>query len=138
MEKGMAAETLMDDFLTVAEAAAQLHVAPSTIRRWIREGDLPAYRIGKRRVVIKRADLVLQISPAGIREEETAVEDVSKPADVRPLTPEERRRGLEVAAQLKQLRRDLLAKRGGRPFSSGAELIREMRDQRTRELSDLP
>lgn len=31
-----------DDFVTVAEAAEMPRVASSTIRRWIRVGDLPA------------------------------------------------------------------------------------------------
>ena len=30
-----------EEFVTVAEAAALLRVAPSTVRRWIREGDVP-------------------------------------------------------------------------------------------------
>jgi excisionase family DNA binding protein len=47
---------LDEEFLTVAEAATLLRVAPSTIRRWIREGDVPAHRIGRRRVALLRAD----------------------------------------------------------------------------------
>ena len=38
--------TVDEDFVTVAEAATLLRVAPSTIRRWIREGDIPAHRSG--------------------------------------------------------------------------------------------
>lgn len=34
-------------FLTVAEVAAQLRVDPTTVRRWIAAGELPASRLGK-------------------------------------------------------------------------------------------
>ena len=53
-----------EEYLTVAEAATLLRVAPSTIRRWIREGDVPAHRIGRRRVALRRADLARLITPA--------------------------------------------------------------------------
>lgn len=129
----MAAQTLVDDFLTVAEAADQLHVAPSTIRRWIREGDLPAYRVSKRRVAIKREDLAARISP--VRQDRASAFPDRPP--IRKLTPEERQRGLEAIERLKQLRAEMLAARGGKPFSPSSELIREMREERTRELSEL-
>ena len=46
---------LDEDYITVAEAATLLRVAPSTVRRWIRQGDVPAYRIGQRRVALRHA-----------------------------------------------------------------------------------
>lgn len=46
-----------EQYLTVAEAAERLRVAPSTIRRWIREGNPPAYRIGTRRVALHREEV---------------------------------------------------------------------------------
>ncbi len=55
---------LDEEYVTVAEAATLLRVAPSTIRRWIREGDVPAHRIGRRRVALRRADLARLITPA--------------------------------------------------------------------------
>ena len=56
---------LDEDYVTVTEAATLLRVAPSTVRRWIRDGDVPAYRIGRRRVALKRDDLSNLITPAG-------------------------------------------------------------------------
>ena len=53
-----------EEYVTVAEAATLLRVAPSTVRRWIREGDVPAYRIGRRRVALRRDDLANLITPA--------------------------------------------------------------------------
>jgi excisionase family DNA binding protein len=44
------------ELLTVSEIATQLKLNPQTIRNWIDEGRLPAYRIGERRVRVSRAD----------------------------------------------------------------------------------
>jgi excisionase family DNA binding protein len=46
----------MDDFLTVNEEAATLKLNPQTVRNWIDRGELPAVRVGARRVRIKRED----------------------------------------------------------------------------------
>ena len=51
------------DYPTVTEAAALLRVAPSTIRRWIREGDVPTYRLGQRRIALRRMDLATLVTP---------------------------------------------------------------------------
>lgn len=48
---------LADSYLAVAEAAEQLSVHPSTVRRWIHQGLIPAYRLGQRRVGIRPSDL---------------------------------------------------------------------------------
>lgn len=42
--------------LTLREAAAALKVSESTIRRWIREGSLTAYKVGKRGQLRLRAE----------------------------------------------------------------------------------
>jgi excisionase family DNA binding protein len=34
------------NFFTIAEVAERLHVATRTVRRWIKSGDLVAYRFG--------------------------------------------------------------------------------------------
>lgn len=44
-----------DSFLTVAEVAEKLKLNQQTVRNWIDQGSLPAYRAG-RRVRIRRAD----------------------------------------------------------------------------------
>ena len=48
---------LNEDYVTVPEAAKLLQVHISTIRRWIDSGDLPAHRVGQRRIIVKRGDL---------------------------------------------------------------------------------
>src|SRR5579859_5242154 len=47
---------LADPFLTVAEVAEMLKLNQQTVRNWIDQGSLPAFRVG-RRVRIRRSDL---------------------------------------------------------------------------------
>src|SRR5688500_7959786 len=96
MRKMNAVSALEEDYLTVTEAAALLRVAPSTIRRWIREGDVPAYRLGRRRVALRRHDLSLLVKPVRIGEalSRDTADDESERIKSRKLTPEEVERGL--------------------------------------------
>ena len=127
--------TLENDYLTVTEAAALLRVAPSTVRRWIRQGDVPAYRLGRRRVAILRGDLVTLITPI-----QPGMSLISDERDIealrtRKLTPEEKERALEAIERAQRDANELQARRGGKLFSPSWEIIAEMRDERTRELS---
>jgi excisionase family DNA binding protein len=45
------------EFLTVDEVAALLKLNPQTVRNMIDRGELPAVRVGSRRVRIQRSDL---------------------------------------------------------------------------------
>jgi excisionase family DNA binding protein len=51
--------TTSPDYLTVDQVAAIVQVTPEAVRRWIRGGELPAYRLGGQRMGyrIARADL---------------------------------------------------------------------------------
>lgn len=49
--------------LTIKETANWLLVHPGTIRRWIRDGSLPAFRIGKRNIGIRRQDALALLQP---------------------------------------------------------------------------
>lgn len=51
-----------EEYVTVAEAASFLKVSPSTIWRWIDQGVLPAYRIGQRRIRLRRVDLAVDLA----------------------------------------------------------------------------
>jgi excisionase family DNA binding protein len=44
-----------DEFLTVADVASTLKLNQQTVRNWIDQGSLPAFRVG-RRVRIRRSD----------------------------------------------------------------------------------
>ena len=53
------------DLLTVEQAAQYLQVSQSSIRSYIRQGRLQAYRIaGKRKVLIPRDELLKLLEPA--------------------------------------------------------------------------
>ena len=56
---------------------------------------------------------------------------------LRPMTEEERQRGLAALAELDALREQMLARRDGQPFPSSVEIIREMREERSQQLDCL-
>ena len=124
-----------EDYVTVAEVATLLRVAPSTIRRWIREGDVPAYRVGRRRVALKRDDLSTLITPArpDMGTVNTMTDD--ERLEIRRLTPDEQRRALETMDRIREINKEILARRKGKPFSPSWKVINEIRDERTRQLS---
>jgi excisionase family DNA binding protein len=134
---GMARQ-IDSEYLTVAEAAETLRVDRSTVRRWIANGDLPAYRVGPRRVRIKRDDLLHVVRST---KEETSPEPrfgmhyVGSDEELRrPLTEEERDHALAALEAGNRVREELLRQRGGVPFSPSWELINEARDERTEQL----
>jgi len=51
-------DELVDRMLTLNEVAYLLHVHPSTVRRWEKNGQLRAYRLGPKNVIrFKREDV---------------------------------------------------------------------------------
>jgi excisionase family DNA binding protein len=122
-----------EDYLTVAEAATRLRVAPSTIRRWIRQGDLPAYRLGRRRVGLKRGDLERLVTPVTPADYTNQMSRITT-TEVRRFTDEERQRGLELMDELERMAKAITAERGGKLFSPSWEILAEQREARTRQL----
>lgn len=123
---------LAEEYFTVAQAAAFLHVSQSTIWRWIEQQELPAYRVGQRRVWIKKADLEQLITPArssrqggGMAHQEATV--------VRALTRKEKQEALAALEAARRLRTEMLAQRG-ELFSDSSKLLHEMREERSRDL----
>lgn len=129
------ATDLVTDYLTVAEAASLLHVSQPTIRRWIAQGALPAYRIGQRRVALKRADLASMIQP--VRAPTGSASACAGDDPVwRPLTPEEIERGLAAMAAAEKLSDEIMARRGIDLVTPASwEILNELRDERSRQLS---
>lgn len=121
------------DYLTVAQAAAMLQVDQSTIRRWLDQGRLPAYRVGARHLRLKRADVDRLVVPAPRGSDEAADSPLEalRRELMMPLTPEERRRGLKILEEAKRKQAELVARWGGSAEPSSAELLHEMRDERT-------
>lgn len=64
------------DLLTVEQAAQYLQVSQSSIRSYIRQGRLQAYRIaGKRKVLIPRSALLSLLEPARPDDVDHATDD---------------------------------------------------------------
>lgn len=125
------------DYLTVAQAAALLQVDSSTIRRWIDQGRLPAYRVGDRHLRLRRADVDRLVVPApgGSGEDTGSSLEALRRDLMTPLTPEERRHALAAMDAAEELARQIAARYGGEPFTPPSEdIINEMREERTREL----
>ena len=55
---------------------------------------------------------------------------------LRPLTGQERRQALEAIQDARRARKALFARRGGKPFDSSQAVLDELRDQRTRDLTE--
>ena len=88
------------------EVAEMLQVSPATVRRWIREGQLPAQRVGPRLYRIRKEDV-----RAGL---------------LRQVSGGRRR---EVLAGLEQLSRDILRRRKGEQLPDSTTVIRAERDR---------
>jgi excisionase family DNA binding protein len=125
-------------YYTVAEAAQQLGVSHSTVWRWIEAGRLPAYRVGPKTIRIEERDLARVIAPVGqTKRAAGAAVRVAGPTLGRvlagprtaPLTDDEVARRLAALEQAAASRRAQLASRGGVPFSSSTELVRETREE---------
>ena len=65
------------ELLTVEQAAQYLQISQSSIRSYIRQGVLKAFRIaGKRKVLIPKAELLLLLEPARLSPETTETVDL--------------------------------------------------------------
>jgi excisionase family DNA binding protein len=118
--------------LTIAEAAALLKVGRSTVNRWLRDGRLPAYRVGPKAVRIRRGDLERIMMPMSQAGKEPMGDEGRNDvrATIRPLTNEqaaEQRAAFEASkAHLERMR----SRYGGAPRAESWPIIREARDER--------
>jgi len=124
--------TIQEDYVSVDKAAELLKVSKSTLWRWITLGDLPAYRFGRRRVLIKRKDLDRLITPT--HKEKGGRMTTAEQDTLGPLTETEQKSGLAALAKLRALQEEMLGRRKGMLFASSSEDLHELREQRTREL----
>lgn len=56
-----------NEYLTITEAAELLRVSVPTIRRWIRNGTIRAHRVGQRRVLLNRNEVMDSVRPLDTR-----------------------------------------------------------------------
>ena len=114
------------EYATISEAARLLRVSVPTVWRWIDSGQLPAHRIGKRSIRIRREDLAAVIRPARdqtmkeVKEQDLQITHLGRrPVDVENLI-----------GSLREGQERILARRKGKRFSSSVSLNREGRDER--------
>jgi excisionase family DNA binding protein len=115
-----------NDYLTVREAAALLRVSVPTIRRWIAAGRLHAVRWGGRTVRLRCSDV-----RGAAAEPVTGVDDWRRYILPRPPATKSEE---ESMAEIEEVNRAILARRGGRPLPSSVPLIRQARRERARHL----
>jgi len=117
------------EFTTISEAARLLRVSVPTVWRWIESGRLPAYRVGRRNIRIRRDDLGSVVRPVRGQPakqpnmERKVIRLGDRTADTEKLI------GNLLAGQEK-----ILSRRRGRPFKPSAPLIRQARRQRSAQL----
>lgn len=117
------APSLEGEYVSVAEAAAELRISQSTLWRWIDQGMLPAYRVGQRRVRLKKTDLTTLITPARQQEKGGRMAQKERERLQRPLTKEEQERALAALTGAEELQQRLLERRGGRPFPDRKSVV---------------
>jgi excisionase family DNA binding protein len=118
------------DYLTVAEAARELKVSPSTVWRWIAADRLSAYRVGGRNIRIRKDDLNQVVHPTRpIEREQGRGEREALTIDEwrtrQPPSPEELARRHEVVQRMLKNRQH----RSIAPLTS-VDLVRQVREER--------
>ncbi len=128
------------EFLTVPQAAEVLKVSAVTVSRWLKQGRLPAYRVGPRAVRIRREDIDRVLAPA--------VGTASGPTGTVPRTPTgsgspapaheaalpSQADRLTVNDEVMALRNRILSRRRGQVFPSAADDLAKTRQKRRKRL----
>ena len=127
-----------DDFVTISEAAKALRVSVPTIKRWLKDGRIPAYHLGPRYIRIRRTDLTRVLTPMREEVSPTPERPVRELAPipttliVRPLTPAQIAQ-LDKAIQGTQEVIDMIRmRRNGEPLSPSWPILREIREDRAK------
>jgi excisionase family DNA binding protein len=123
----------VDRLIPVPQAARLLAVHISTIRRWIRQGKLPAYRVGDKGVRVRYDDLMQLLTPLEIEQEDRVRADNRSPRPDR-LTDEERHHARAAVVSARTLQDEFRARYGTMAPESW-ELLNESRNERTASLS---
>jgi excisionase family DNA binding protein len=127
-----------DELITVPEAAKILRLSVPTIKRWLKDGRIPAYRLGPRAIRIRRADLTRLLTPLHNEASSAHEHPLGAPSPIqsqppiRRLTDEEVAQAREAMKAAQQHREEMRARRGGKPLSSSWEILRELREERSK------
>ena len=87
-----------------------------------------------RGVVVEKAGARAVLKPVDRRKPKQKGGSMAHREAHRPLTHAQQRHALAVIERLKQRQAELLAERGGQPFSPSWEILNELRDERSRQL----
>ncbi|MCC7353337.1 MAG: helix-turn-helix domain-containing protein [Anaerolineae bacterium] len=97
-------ENLTDtELVTIEEAARLLRISPVTVWRMIKSGDLPALRIGRKTLRIRKSDLLAIIQPA-IEQESQPLSTLEQTEAMPEVSQEERQ---QAAYRILQRREEI-------------------------------
>lgn len=124
-------EFLYDDLTSTRDAARLLRISESTVWRWINQDIVPSYRVGRKRVWLRRSELEKLIKPA----RKKAGDEMAKRESLNlvPMAPY-RAPDPDAVRKARAFQARLVAKRGGKLFPESWADINEMREERSREL----
>lgn len=126
-------ELLERDLYTIAEAARSLRVSVSTVWRWIDSGRLPAYRVGPRRIRIRKEDLQGMVKPFP-RDRGSRMASLPPGTQIFKMSPNEAEDQVAVIRKARALKQEILARRGGELLPPAWQDINDMREERSAEL----
>lgn len=123
------------ELLSVAEAARVLRISQSTLWRWIDRGEVPAYRIGPKRVWLKKAELDSLNPHVRLPRDDGAKAPEMAEFHQGRMSAAKSARVLQALDRARVFREKLLADRGGRLFERSEDDLYELREERSRQLS---
>jgi excisionase family DNA binding protein len=120
------------DLQSVKEAARLLRVSESTVWRYADQSLLPAYRVGRKRVMFRRGDLEALLNRLRGKDRKTAM----KGTDSLRLTSisSSSVRAVDAMLRARELRGGILTRRGGIVVSEAWEDINAAREERMADL----
>ncbi|MGI8643416.1 MAG: helix-turn-helix domain-containing protein [Thermomicrobiales bacterium] len=134
------ADATQDDFLTVPETAELLKVSAVTVSRWLKDGRLPAYKVGPRAVRIRRVDLDQLLVPAATEGAKNL--GSSRPGDSAQQAASAGQMGSHettdeqwaVLEEMAALRDRIGTRRKGQSFASASDDLTKARQKRRKRL----
>jgi excisionase family DNA binding protein len=121
---------LLYDLTSAKDAARLLKVSESTIWRWIEQEKIPAYRMGDKRVFLRRSELETLIKPARRTRRRTRYNVEDDRITRFRMTAASFGSG-DVVSRARAIQAEILARRGGKTVSASWEDINEAREIRS-------